>query len=182
MKRIIAIILLFFLPLVAFPKSLVKIGPYAGYFAPRSETLDQLYDGKDFLYGAKLGVRVWNEFYVFLSATQYKKDGATTELDESTQLTLTPLTLSLRYTFSLGTFNPYLGGGITQISYKERADIGDVKGKGNGYALEAGFELKLSQRLRLDLGITYSDATDNPTGFDVQLGGIQAGIAFFLVF
>ena len=181
MKKISICSILLLLNITIFSASL-KLGPYTGYFSPADETLKNIYEGEDIIYGIKAGVRVWKEFYIWLTGMQFKKTAETTLLGDITTLTLVPLTLSLRYTFTLGTANPYLEGGYTYIIYTEKSDIGDAEGEGKGYSLDAGVEFKLSSRFIIDVGIKYSRATVRPTTFDVQLGGIQAGVAFLVAF
>lgn len=182
MKKIYIFLSILFLSSILFPRDAVKIGTYAGYFSPTDKTFKEIYKGEDVIYGLKLGVRIWKEFYLWLSGMQFKKTSETTLLSDITTLTLQPITLSLRYTFNLGTVNPYLEGGYTYIFFKEESDIGDVDGEGKGYSLDAGIEFKLSPRFVIDLGARYSRATVRPTGFDVQVGGLQAGISLVVVF
>jgi opacity protein-like surface antigen len=182
MKKINIFLSILLLGSILFPRDAVKFGAYAGYFSPTDETFKEIYKGEDVIYGLKLGVRIWNEFYLWLSGMQFKKTSETTLLSDITTLTLQPITLSLRYTFNLGTVNPYLEGGYTYIFFKEESDIGDVDGEGKGYSMDAGIELKLSSRFVIDLGARYSRTTVRPTGFDVQVGGLQAGISLVVVF
>jgi len=182
MKKIYILLSALLLVSILFPRDAVKIGPYTGYFSPADKEFKKIYKGEDFIYGLKLGVRIWKEFYLWLSGMQFKKTAETTLLHDITTLTLQPITLSLRYTFNLGGVNPYLEGGYTYIFYKEESAIGDVDGEGKGYALDTGIEFKLSSRFVIDLGVRYSRATVRPTGFDVRLGGVQAGISLVFVF
>ncbi len=182
MKKINIFLVILLLGSCLFPRDAVKIGAYAGYFSPADEEFKKIYQGEDFIYGVKLGVRIWRGFYLWLSGMQFKKTGETTLLHDITTLTLQPITLSLRYTFNLGGVNPYLEGGYTYIFFKEESDIGDVEGEGKGYSLDAGIEFKLSSWLVVDLGARYSQAQVRPTGHDVRLGGVQAGITLVVVF
>jgi opacity protein-like surface antigen len=176
--------LLFFLLLgvFLFPKNVVKLGPYAGYFSPADKTLKEIYGENHVIYGMKLGIRVWKGLYLWLSGMQLKKTSETIPLGDLTTLTVTPLNLSLRYTFDLGAVNPYLEGGYSYIYYKEESVIGDNKGEGRGYSLDAGIEFKISSGFIIDVGARYSRAAVNPSGFEVQLGGAQAGISFLVAF
>jgi opacity protein-like surface antigen len=182
MKKMSAVLIFLLLSSIIFPKSVFKVGPYTGYFSPADKTLKDIYKGEDIIYGLKLGVRAWKGLYIWLSGMQFKKTAETTLLGDKTTLTLNPINLSLRCTFELGTINPYLQGGYSYIFYKEESDIGDVKGEGKGYCLDAGIEFKISPRFIIDVGARYSRATVRPTGFDVQLGGAQAGVSFLVAF
>jgi len=181
MKKIHIFLSILLLGSILFPRDAVKIGAYTGYFSPADETFKKIYQGEDMIYGLKLGVRIWKEFYLWLSGMQFKKTSETTLLSDITTLTLQPVTLTLRYTFNLGVVNPYLEGGYTYIFYKEESEIGDVNGEGKGYSLDTGIEFKLSSRFVIDLGVRYTQAMVRPTGFDVQLGGVQAGISLVVV-
>ena len=181
MKKIGVFLVFLLLNSTIFPGN-VKLGPTIGYFSPEDKNFKEVYKGEDYIYGVKLGVRLWNKFYIWLSGMQFKKTAETIPLGDATTLTLIPISLSLRYTFALGTVNPYLEGGYTYIYYNEKSDIGDTEGEGKGYSVDVGIEFKLSSHFIIDLGAKYSQATVRPTGFDVQLGGAQAGISFLVAF
>lgn len=164
-----------------YPKNILKLGAYAGYFKPEGEWVSSIYK-EDVVYGVKLGVRVWNNLSIWLNGMQYRKTGKTVPLEDITTVTLNPIYLSLRYTFVLGAFNPYLEGGFTYIYFNEESEIGTTKSEGRGFSADAGIELKLSSHFVIDVGVKYSKISVNPTNFDVQLGGLQAGVAFLVVF
>lgn len=158
----------------------LRIGAFAGYFATADNNFKQVYSQGDLIYGAKLGVRIGNGFSIWLAGAQFQTEAETTLLQDPTQLTINPVDLSLRYTFLLGAFNPYIEGGYTYIYFKEESTIGNTKGEGKGYFLCAGGEIKFSSHFSIDIGVKYSRAEVKPTGFDVQLGGAQAGICLIL--
>jgi len=133
------------------------------------------------MYGFKIGAHIWKGLYAYLSGMQYKAVAQTTLLEDATSLTLNPIIFSLRYTFKTGTFNPYLEGGFAYTFFKENSDIGNIEDRGNGYSIDAGLEINLSKRIVFDLGLKYSSILVNPTGFQVDLGGLQAGIAILVI-
>ena len=108
--------------------------------------------------------------------------GTTTLLGDTTIFKLNPIHLSLRYTIRLGGVNPYVEGGYARILYDEQSEIGHVKGEGKGFCAEAGLEFKLSSGFVMEAGAGYNQAVVNPTGFDVELGGWRAGLAFLVAF
>lgn len=181
MKKSVAVIILLLVSAFAFPRDLLKIGAYTGYFSPRDSELKEIYGESDLIYGLKVGVHVWRGLYVFLSGMQYKRVAETIPLGDVTRLTLNPISLSLRYTFSLGTVNPYLEGGYTHMYFREASDIGDVKDQGSGYTVDTGVEFKVSSRFVIDLGVSYTQVKVNPTGLAVELSNLQVGIAFLAV-
>jgi PKD repeat protein len=58
--------------------NLIKIGPYTGYFQPQDAWFKQIYGKGDVLYGARLGVHIWNGFYFWPSASIYMLSPKTT--------------------------------------------------------------------------------------------------------
>ena len=162
--------------------NMVKIGPYAGYFQPRDAWLKLVYGKGDVLYGARLGIHIWNGFYIWLSGSQYKIISKTTFTEEKTTLTLLPLSAFLRYSLRLGFFSPYAGIGYTYMNFKEESAIGDTTGNGGNMAYEAGFELKMNRNFIMDLGVRYDQVKVQPTGFEVDLGGLQAGLSLLVSF
>jgi opacity protein-like surface antigen len=161
---------------------LIKIGPYAGYFRPQDMLLKQIYGEGDVIYGARLGVHIWNGFYAWLSASQYKIISKTTFTEDRTTLTLLSASAFLRYGLRLGFFQPYAGIGLTKMHFKEEAEIGNVTGDGSNTAYEGGFELRLNRHFYIDFSARYGVLKVNPTGFDIDLGGLQAGVALLVSF
>ncbi len=180
MQRKVIFILLFFCGITLFAGDLFKVGVTSGYFIPSDEIFKEVYDG-DLVYGLKLGVHVWNGFYVWVSGLQYKKFSETTYTGDITRLTLNPLYLSLRFTAPLGKVNPYVGGGYTYLSFKEESTIGAIEDSGSGYCLEAGIEFNLSSRFILDLNAGYSSVSITPFDEKIDLGGAFAGLSFLVV-
>jgi hypothetical protein len=161
---------------------LIKIGPYAGYFRPLDMLVKQIYGKGDVIYGGRLGVHVWNGFYLWLSASQYKVISKTTFSEDKTTLSLMSTCAFLRYSLRLGFFSPYAGVGITKLSFKEESALGNVTGNGNNTAYEGGFEIRMNRHFVLDLGARFDTTKVNPTGFEIDLGGVQAGIALLVSF
>jgi opacity protein-like surface antigen len=183
-KRVVFMVI--FLSIAAFtvmPKDLIKAGVAAGYFSPRDEIFKEVYDGGgDMIYGLKVGVRVWNGFFIWLSGSQYKKYSEMTFTSDITRLTLNPIDISLRYTASLGRVNPFLGLGYTYLLFKERSAVGRLDDEGSGLFVEAGLEFSLSSRFILDVGAKYSQIRVQPTDDEIDLGGLQAGVSFLVRF
>lgn len=164
---------------------LFKIGPYAGYFQPKDAWFKQIYGKGDVLYGARLGVHVWQGLYFWLSASQYKVISKTTFTGDKTTLTLLPVSVFLRYMIDLGFFNPYAGLGYTFMSFKEESEfVGNVKGNGSNFSLEAGFELKMNRHFSLDFGGRFEKIKIKPENIDekIDLGGLQAGVTLLVSF
>ena len=161
---------------------LIKIGPYAGFFQPRDADLRTVYGDGNVIYGGRLGICVWRGFYVWFSASRFVAVAKTTFSEEKTTLTLTPLSAFLRCKIGLGFFNPYAGIGFTYMNFKEESAFPTVTGNGSDTAYEGGFELKMNRHFILDFNVRYDRIKVKPTGFEVDLGGLQAGVSLLLSF
>ena len=164
---------------------LFKIGPYAGFFQPQDAVFKQIYGKGDVLYGARLGVHIWQGFYGWFSASQFKVISKTTFTGDKTTLTMLPISVFLRYSIRLGFFNPYAGLGYTYLSFKEESEfIGNFKDNGSGVSFEAGFELKMNPHFSLDFGARFDQIKYKSENIDaeIELGGLQAGVMLLVSF
>jgi hypothetical protein len=166
--------------------TLIKIGPYAGYFQPKDASFKKIYGEGDVLYGARLGVHVWNGFHLWISGSQYQSISKTTFTGDKTTLTLLPISFFLRYNLGRGFFIPYAGVGYTFLSFKEESDFvgGRFEGDGNNIAFEAGIELKVNRHFFFDFGARFDQIKFKPENSDteIDLGGLQAGISMLISF
>jgi PKD repeat protein len=163
---------------------LIKIGPYTGYFLPQDALFKNIYGQGEAIYGGRLGLHLWQGFYLWFSASQFKTIGKTTFSEDKTTLILTPLSVFLRCGISLGFFKPYAGIGYTYMGFKEESVIGTEKGNGRNLSLEAGFELKMSRHFLLDFGARFDQIKIKPEKVDeeIDLGGLQAGVTLLVSF
>jgi PKD repeat protein len=166
--------------------SLIKIGPYAGYFFPQDALLKQIYGEGDVIYGGRLGVHIWNGFHAWISAAQFKSIAGTTFTQDKTTLVLFPISFFLRYNVGSGFFIPYAGVGYTFMSFREESPdyLGNKTGSGSNVSFEAGFELKVNRNFFLDFGARFDQIMFKPEFSDgkIDLGGLQAGISLLVSF
>jgi hypothetical protein len=161
---------------------LIKIGPYAGYYQPRDAVIKMIYGEGEVIYGGKLGIHIWQGFYFWFSASQFRVIGKTTFSEDKTTLTLTPLSAFLRGSIRLGFFSPYAGVGFTYMNFKEESEIGNVTGIGRNTAYEAGFELKMNRHFIMDFGVRYDQIKVKPFDAEIDLGGLQGGVSLLVSF
>ncbi len=165
--------------------ALIKFSPFAGYFQPKDEFIRQIYGEGDLLYGARLGIHVWEGFYFWFSASQFKVIGKTTVTEDKTTLTLLPVSGAMLYHLGRGFFVPYAGIGLTLLSYKEEAElVGSTKGHGSSVFLEGGLELRMNRHFSIDLGARIGQVKVQPENAPkkVDLGGLQTTVALLVSF
>ena len=160
----------------------IKLGPFAGWFQPRDAWVRKIYGDGGMLYGARVGLHLWKGFYLWIGAAHVRLAGATTLTGETTAMTLLPASAFLRFHATLGFLRPYAGIGYTYLGFLETSSLGETRDWVGNVAYEAGLEVRLHRHLFLDLGARYDELRVSPTGFEVDLGGLQGGAALLLSF
>ncbi len=185
MKKKILFILIFILFLFNLnSKILVKIGPFAGLYANSDSKLKEIYNGQELFSGGEGGIIFYKGLGVFLRAGYIRFTSITEPLEDVTKLSLIPVDLSVRYYFELGSISPFIGIGYRFLSFKEEAKLGEnefvLDEKANSVIAEGGLELYLSKRFSIQLSLSYCKTPVSPTGVEVDLGGINALVTFFV--
>lgn len=160
----------------------IKLGPFAGWLQPRDAWVKRIYGDGGMLYGARIGLHLWKGFYLWLGAAHARLAGATTLTNESTAMTLLPASAFLRFHVALGFLRPYAGVGYTYLGYLEASSLGETRGWVGNVAYEAGLELRLHRHLLVDIGARYDELRVAPTGFEIDLGGLQGGASLLISF
>lgn len=160
----------------------IKLGPLAGWFQPRDAWVRKIYGDGEMLYGARIGLHLWKSFYLWIGAAHARLTGATTLTGETTAMTLLPASAFLRFHVTLGFLRPYVGVGYTYLGFLEASSLGETRGWVGNVAYEAGLEVRLHRHLMVDIGARYDELRVSPTGFEIDLGGLQGGAALLLSF
>ncbi len=121
-------------------------------------------------------LRAARRIYVGLEAGYLKETGALSVTQESTTLTLYPVTGALVVYLASGTISPWGGGGATVCKFSERNVIGNVSGTGVGPMAAGGVTLHIG-RAAVDARIKYNSIKVKPAEEQANLGGLMVGIA-----
>ncbi len=160
----------------------IKLGPFAGWYQPRDARVRNIYGDGEMLYGGRIGLHLWKGFYLWIGAAHARLVGATTLTRETTAMTLLPASAFLRFHVSLGFLRPYAGVGYTYLGFLETSSLGETRGWVGNVAYEAGLEVRLHRHLLADIGARYDELRVSPTGFEIDLGGLQGGAALLISF
>lgn len=146
------------------------------YFSPSEKTFRDIYGG-GMMYGAEASIGVWRELEIWFGGSYFSKKGELTFTIEETKLRIVPIGVGVRYSFPIHEMvNIYGGIGINYYSYKEENPIGEVSKDGLGTVVKGGGLVKLVKGLIIDAYIGYSYCKIKPADFDINIGGIEAGI------
>jgi hypothetical protein len=117
-----------------------------------------------------------------LGVKYFTKKGKTSVTQESTRLTLIPVSLGARYLFKIKQFLPWIEMGMDYYNYKESAAIKSTKGWAFGYHVAGGcyFELPEVKFIKLKFYAKHTKAMAEENEIRVNLGGFEysLGLAF----
>ncbi len=165
----------------------LKIAPQIIFYKPGDpdfrETYfkDQINQGKT-TFGVQAAVHLWSGFYLWLSWSSFHLESQPDATMSGKNLTLTPWTGLIRYTFPVGFCSPFVGIGYTYVQFKEESDHGSLSRFGSGLTYEVGLEFAFSKNLGLDLGIRFNQVDTRSSGFDTDLSGLYIGASAWLGF
>jgi len=147
----------------------------ANYLHPSEEAFRDIYGG-GMMYGGEVSIGVWRGLEIWLGGSYFSKKGELTFTKEETKLEIYPLGGGVKYRFSTGIFDLYVGAGLNYYQYKESNPIGDVSKRGSGYVGKIGSCVNVTGGFLIDLYINYSYCELKLADFEINIGGIEAGI------
>lgn len=108
--------------------------------------------------------------------------GKTTITQESTKLTLVPISLGFRYLVKIKHFLPWIEMGMDYYNYKESAALKTTKGSAFGYHIAGGlyFEIPRANFIKLIIYAKHTKCLATEEKIKVSLGGLEysLGLAF----
>ncbi len=156
----------------------IKIEIKGHYFNPSNQDFKDIYGG-GFMYGGEAALGIPGNFDFFLAAAFLSQTGELTFSGEETEINLIPIRAGVKYLVHLTeSVDFYLGGGISYYLYEEINPIGEVSDSGLGYMGTAGINVFLSENFFIDVFGSYSTCKVQPSEFEVDIGGLDAGCGF----
>jgi hypothetical protein len=147
----------------------------AHYFSPSEQAFKDIYGG-GLMYGAEINIGVWKDLDLWFGGSYFSKKGELTFTKEETKLKLFPIVGGGKYRILSGNFALYVGLGLNYYQYKETNPIGDVSEGGLGFVGKIGSYVTIVGGLVLDLYMDYTYCKIEPADFEVNVGGIAAGV------
>ena len=173
-KLIITIVTVIFLSGLANATDII-IELKAHYLHPSEEAFRDIYGG-GMMYGGEISIGVWRGLDVWFGVSYFSKTGELTFTKEETKLEIYPIGGGLKYKLSTGIFDLYAGAGLNYYQYKESNPLGHVSKGGLGYIGKIGSYVKVTGGLLFDLYVNYSYCKLKPADFEINIGGIEAGV------
>lgn len=145
------------------------------YFLPCDTAFKDIYGG-GMTYGVEFGTEISRHLEMWIDGSYFSKKGELTVTREETKLKIIPVGGGLRYSLSLGSIHVYAGIGINYYFYKETNPIGDINWGKLGGVFNVGSFIKIKEEWSIDFFMSYSYCEMKPADFNINIGGIEAGI------
>jgi hypothetical protein len=175
MKKLIIIMVIIFLSSSFSNATDIIVEFKSHYLHPSEKAFGDIYGG-GLVYGGELSIGIWKRLDIWVGGNYFSKKGELTFTKEGTKLEIYPLGGGLKYRLTSGVFNLYAGAGLNYYQYKESNPIGDVSKGGLGYVAKIGSYVKVTSGLLFDLYVNYSYCKLKPADFEINIGGIEAGV------
>jgi hypothetical protein len=147
----------------------------ATYFMPTEQAFKDIYGG-GMKYGGTMAVNLFGDFDIFVDGSFLVRTGELSYTQEETKLSVVPVILGLQYRIKAGIFQPFFGLGAGYFAFKESNVIGDVNKNGFGFSGKVGAHLLITKSLFLQIYSSYTYCTMTPADFNINIGGIEAGV------
>jgi hypothetical protein len=175
MKKIFFIASCFFLIAGDIYPSNLAVQLRATYLLPSEQAFKDVYDG-GMTYGGEISIGIIKKIDLWAGGSYFSKNGKLTFTEEDTKVSIIPLGIGIKYKLLDGSIKPYVGLGLNYYQYKESNLLGDVSKGGLGFVAKAGGIFKISGGLLVDLFFGYSYCKMKPADFEINIGGLEAGI------
>jgi hypothetical protein len=147
----------------------------AHYFSPSEQAFKDIYGG-GLMYGGEISVGIWGDLDLWFGGSYFSKTGELTFTKEETKLELIPLGVGAKYRILSGNFALYAGLGLNYYQYKETNPIGDASDGGLGFVGKIGSNVAVVGGILIDFYVEYTYCKMKPADFEINVGGIAAGI------
>lgn len=168
---------------ILFLSSLAAAGDFrfqiqGNYFHPSQTVFRDIY-GSGFMYGFEIDKGVWKNIRVWLGARYFQKHGELTYTKERTLVNMLPVGLGIKYEYAgKEKIKLYAELGLRYNAFRESNVLGRVQEERLGFVFGIGSAFKISEKFFIDLFIDYSSCKFRSADFNIQIGGLEAGLGF----
>jgi len=145
-------------------------------FSPTEQAFKDIYGGGATT-GGEISIGILGGIHLWVGGSFFTQTGELTFTGEETTVKIMPIGGGVKYFYSLFKFvSLYAGAGVNYYSYKEENPIGTATKGGIGFLGTAGIMLKVFKGLFIDAFGTYSSCKMQPADYEINIGGIEAGV------
>jgi len=154
----------------------VRLELRGGYHSPSEQAFREIYGG-GLTYGADVVVGLWKNVDLWVGGGYFYRTGALTYTAEETFVKIRTFGWGILYRRALGRFDVYGGAGLAYFLFDEGNAIGETSAGKIGPELRAGAFYRFTPRLSAGAFAGLSTRTISPAQYEVNIGGLTAGLA-----
>lgn len=153
----------------------------AGYFMASDSAYTDVYKN-GLIYGGELRIGK-NRIVGWLEGNYRAETGEFTVTKEKTDVKVIVVEAGALYRIIPKALSPYAGAGIGYYMYDEQSGVlPGVKKSQVGFCVLGGVSYVIGKRIVLDGRVKYSLCKMKPADFDIEIGGLTAGLGFGIKF
>ena len=153
----------------------------AGYFMASDSAYTDVYKN-GLIYGGELRIGK-NKIAGWLEGNYRAETGKFTVSKETTNVKVLVVEGGALYRIIPKALSPYVGAGVGYYMYDEKSSVlPGVKKNQVGFCVLGGVSYVIGKRLVVDGRIKYSLCKMKPADFDIEIGGLTAGLGFGIKF
>ena len=127
-------------------------------------------------FGLGGGVGIAKNLSVWAGVDYVHKTGTLLITEETTTVSIIPLSLGLRYEVPAGAkFLFHMGAGAQMVFFKEEASLGTASESGFGFMATAGATYRVSAKVGVGLFINWSTCSMTHEDVEFKVGGLDIG-------
>jgi len=151
------------------------------WLTPAEAAFKDVYGG-GLAVGAAVTATLAEHWELSLEISRFSREGELTYTKEPTEMSVFSLGVDLKYLMPLKGLTLYASPGVYSHRFTEDNRLGELKKSALGFKLKAGALVPLAKCFRLNLFAGYSFCRMTPGEFEIDLGGVQAGLGIRYTF
>lgn len=176
MKKILTMIIIILFSAVLSTAIEIRMDFRGSYFNSFDNAFEDIYGG-GLTYDGEIAVEVWKGLELWFGGSYFNKKGGMTFSEREIELKVIPIGGGIGFRKSLSKRISIFGeGGAGYFLYSEESPVGDIREGNFGFMVGVGGLLEVGRFLFINAFIKYSYCKVKPADYEVNLGGITAGI------
>jgi len=152
-----------------------RVGIKGALYTSEDSNFKDVY-GSAMKLGLEGGVGIAKNLSAWAGVDYVHKTGKLLITEETTTVSIIPLSLGLRYEVPAGTnFRFHMGAGVQMVFFKEEASLGTASESGFGFMATAGATYRVSPKVGVGIFVNWSTCSMTHEDVEFKVGGLDIG-------
>ena len=153
-----------------------RVGIKGALYTSEDSNFKDVY-GSAMKLGLEGGVGIAKNLSAWAGVDYVHKTGKLLITEETTTVSIIPLSLGLRYEVSAEEkFRVHMGAGVQMVFFKEEASLGTASESGFGFMATAGATYRVSPKIGVGLFVNWSTCSMTHEDVEFKVGGLDIGV------